>query len=587
MKNKPNIQTRFFRISATLLTLVFFFIGSCFANEEANKALVQSIRNCDIKGVKEAIKAGADTKVISDAMRYASSACNIELVKLLLESGAVVNAKEERDFMPSYGTTGLLHASLQGRYDVAKLLIEHGADVNLAGNYGQTPLIYASEYRQPDIVKLLLENGADVNARDGKGETAFTLALDAYLMDYDKKYFDIITLLLNSGADVTVKNESYRETALTKALYKKDTELAQLLLKHGADVDEYSPLAGAAYRGEINIIKFLLANGANVNGDKYNSALWYALKSEHYDVANLLIKYGSDVNLLDGQGRSVLWKVVLNKGGLDVIKLLIENGADVNAGNGSVLMAAARKGKFEIAKLLIEYGADVNKVDSEGRSALIVATEEYEPKIVELLIKHGADLNIKDNKGRSAITIAVNDDSPKIIELLEQHNAESFEKAFFADPNKALLTSVRKNNLENVKKALAYGADINARGQEGETAIWEALAKKNIQIFEYLVENGADINLKVEGVTPIFVAILYGGPEDVEYLIKKGADVNIRGEGGNTALIWAASRGDNKIVKLLIDNGADINAKDNKGQTALSLAKYKKTREILTQAGAK
>jgi hypothetical protein len=113
-------------------------------------------------------------------------------VSKLLRRGANPNAKED-------GSTPLHLAVLKEHADIAKLLLEHGADVNAKDKYGGTPLHRAVLTEDADVVTLLLEHGADVNAKDKYGGTPLHLAAA-------KGHADIARLLLEHGADPSIKD---------------------------------------------------------------------------------------------------------------------------------------------------------------------------------------------------------------------------------------------------------------------------------------------------------------------------------------------------------------------------------------------
>jgi ankyrin repeat protein len=118
---------------------------------------------------------------------------------------------------------------------------------------------------------------------------------------------------------------------------------------------------------------------------------------------------------------------------------------------------------------------------------------------------------------------------------------------------------------------------INAAGHDDLPEVKRLLAK------------GADINAKVSliGITALIGASYKGQREVVEFLLAKGADVNAKTYYGNTALMMASSNGHSEVVKLLLAKGADVNDKDEEGRTALDLARSRGVKELLIKVGAK
>ncbi|RDW75101.1 hypothetical protein BP6252_06243 [Coleophoma cylindrospora] len=127
-------------------------------------------------------------------LHWASHNGHINIVKLLLEKGADVNAADKDSCSPLYW------ASQDGQIDVVKLLLEKGASINTAEHTGWTPLHRASEDGHVDVVKLLLEMGANINATGMNGKAPLYIASK-------NGHGDVVKLLLEKSANVNTADE--------------------------------------------------------------------------------------------------------------------------------------------------------------------------------------------------------------------------------------------------------------------------------------------------------------------------------------------------------------------------------------------
>jgi ankyrin repeat protein len=201
--------------------------------------------------------------------------------------------------------------------------------------------------------------------------------------------------LLNSGANV---NDAFERddselsgmTALMAASSRGHSELVQLLIKRGANVNlkHYSgttALMSAAGSGDESTVKALLDAGADVNATTVSphagelTPLSFTIHNDHpqrFEIAKLLLAAKAEVNPKVQFAVSPLMHALED---LEMVKLLIAHGADVNQKNfrgATPLMGAAVGKNVAVVKYLIEKGADVKARDKDGYTALMAAKNE-------------------------------------------------------------------------------------------------------------------------------------------------------------------------------------------------------------------
>jgi uncharacterized protein len=370
------------------------------ANHTGATPLLLAAQNGNAAMIERLLTAGADpnaplTPTRDTALMLAARTGKADAVKVLLDHRAEVNAKETWG-----GTTALMWAVSERHPDVAKMLVEHGADVNAKSYFvpsasGRgfegtapvppkpnqpieefasgmlTPLMFAARENDPESAKLLVKAGADLNAQGADGKDALSLAF------FDGSY-DVADFLIASHANVNQK-DAQRFTPLFWAVDRRNMETAPnfpwmvtrdpfplivKLLDAGADPNavinstprarmrEGSPrlvyattLMRAAFSGDIELVKLLLAHGADphiISSDRETTLMaacgtgfingYHRQRppAERLEVVKLLIDRGEDVNAADGYGITPLM-VAANLGDLNVVKYLVEKGADLNA----------------------------------------------------------------------------------------------------------------------------------------------------------------------------------------------------------------------------------------------------------------
>jgi ankyrin repeat protein/beta-lactamase regulating signal transducer with metallopeptidase domain len=344
-------------------------------------------------------------------------------------------------------------------------------------------------------------------------------------------------------------------------------------------------LFAAAESGNVEQVRALISDGADVNAHDRSgrTALHYAARQSHVEVPRLLIARGADVNAGTQMGRTPLLTAAHN-GHEQVAELLLKNGAhvnDVDSAGYTPLYYAIWADDEATVKTLIAHGADVNKTPKGDYSPLVYAIWQWHAGNVKALMDAGADINVKDGNGWTPLYWAVDEGNPEVLKLLINAGVR------ISDIHKAVL----EGDLEQVKRIVESGTNVDTRDDVGRPLSHWALAAGQMEVFDYLLNSGVDVTAAANnGSTLLHIASRKGLTDVVKRLIAKGVSVNARTNRGETALFAAATRGYKVVCQLLVANGADVNAKDNQGRTPLSYAEgrydCRKVAELLREHGA-
>jgi ankyrin repeat protein/beta-lactamase regulating signal transducer with metallopeptidase domain len=304
----------------------------------------------------------------------ASTKGDVETVEFLIAKGADINMRDRNGqsilmeategghsetvaLLRQHGAKETLHDAVvgPGNLTMLKRLISEGCDINALGSGGRTPLFLAVRFGHKDMVEVLLNEGADVN-----------IAPDIWpplILATRTGKKEIAAMLLKKGADITAQ-DLVGLTAMGIAKVRGDTETVELLSARARQLDpekEIMTIFDYVQIGDAEKIKSLIAAGQDVNTKTKNGevALHGAAWRGRREIAELLIQNGADVNIQSKGGATPLW-TACQRGKTEIVELLLANGADINVKNnaGKTALDIAREREHtEIVELLQKHGA--------------------------------------------------------------------------------------------------------------------------------------------------------------------------------------------------------------------------------------
>jgi len=392
---------------------------------------------------------------------------------------SVLSGPTKADMVSTQGSAALIWAAARNDMETMELLLSAGVDVNGTNDYGATALYAAAaESASVALVKKLLEAGANANTSLMSGETALMQA--SRLGD-----LETVRALLAAGADPNKQEKNGGQTALMWAAAESHPKVVAELVQNKADVNAHSNSGYTALmfsaRGDAKSARTMLGAGADPNaampGSK-QTALIIASTMGQTDVVAALLEKGADPNLHDGNGFTALHSAV----------------RDSNYGED----AAQRATAVATVKQLLKYKADPNsrihqegkqttqapnEVKLEGATPIALAAEVNNLDAIKALVEGGADPNLATVNGMTPLILASGGGTD------EQRPRPLDERAMAVNTARYLVE---------------HGANVNATGDFGWTALHMAAYQGLNDVIEYLISKGAKTEVFDElGQTPL------------------------------------------------------------------------------------
>jgi ankyrin repeat protein len=340
--------------------------------------------------------------------------------------------------------------------------------LDLKKHEGRTALMLACDYKRYDVIKLLLDSGADINV--------------IYNTEPDQ-YGHRIRFLVGFSDDAIV----YFDGSCVSSIFIKNMEdngldhgIAELLLSYDINRDNLNKtlieLAGNGNIDTDDLITILMKKGAEINfqSSNGNTALMEACFSSNVKLVKRLLSYSADINIKNSRGATALLYAcghctdeIPDANNLIIPLLLnLKPDFDVEASDcfttPLLYYASQNNCNIEILKVLCDK-SNLHYRDKYGKNALILQcayNKIVDLEVVKTLLLAGIDINSQDDKGRTALLVTkFTEDNYDVIKFLLDHNANI--NLYNKEGNTALMLASKDNKVDLVQLFLDYGAQLN------------------------------------------------------------------------------------------------------------------------------
>lgn len=275
----------------------------------------------------------------------------------------------------------LTYAILYNKPDIVKLLIKHGARIDILDNEDRSILYIAIKYDYQDIIDILLEHNKDsigillfdIRDRNNNVPVHYAIMFNNWLA---------LTKLLDAGASPNTTNKN-GYNSLHLSVYVRSYKMCSIVLKYNVDI-----------------------NSRLISGE---TALHIACNLQLLDIAKLLITNGINVNIQDFDHEFTSLHYSVNLNNKELVLLLLENGADPNiqdvVGNTVVHYVVSENNLECLTMIMNSHNVNLNVWNFDGKIAMILALEidlPNLPEYIDILIT-GSNVNIQDNTGNTCL----------------------------------------------------------------------------------------------------------------------------------------------------------------------------------------
>jgi len=380
---------------------------------------------------------------------------------------SILSGPAKQEIAATQGVAALIWAASHNDKEMVDLLLSAGVNPKAANEFGATALYAAADFDDPAVTKKLLAAGADPNVALLSGETAVMAAAR-------EGHAAVVKALLEAGADPNAKEKNGGQTALMWAIAGGYSAVTEELVRHKADVNARTKSGNTALmfaaRGDLASTRTLLDAGADPNvaiPDWGGTPLIIASTMGQAAIVEALLNKGANHQQRDNNGFTALHSAVRDSDygedreqrarAVATAKVLLAHGADPNA-------------RLHQEKPTVRA---LNELEFEGATPLALAAEVNNLDAIKVLVDGGADPNIPTAKGTTPLILA---------------------SGAGTDVQRARSVDERSMAVETARYLLDHGADVNAAGQFGWTALHSAAYQGINDLIELLVSKGAKID---------------------------------------------------------------------------------------------
>ncbi|TYP99247.1 ankyrin repeat protein [Tenacibaculum adriaticum] len=415
-----------------------------------------------------------------------------------------------------FGFDAVVYALLENTNEkvIKHLLSKKGNDVNKLTHDGRTYIFWASYKNNMPIVKHLLANGAKTDVIDDKGYSILNFTAVAGVENSD-----LYDLLIKHGADVVKDKTPKGADALLLIIPNlSDFKMVDYFTNKGLDIkatdkDGNGAFNYTAQKGNKKMLELLIKKGLpykalNKKGD---NAMLFATKGSRrgynsLDFFKYLESLGINPNITNNEGLTPLHNLAYSNKDVASFNYFIDKGVDVNKADkegNTALLNAVSNNSLAVIKLLASKTKNTDHINKDGESALTKALRN-KPEIVDFLVQKNANVSVVDVKGYDLSYYLFKTFNPKDKEAFQQKLKTLTTKGLKIgntqkDGSTLYHLAVEKQSVPMLEFIKKYNININAKNSKGLTALQKAvMTAKNNSIIKFLIAEGANKTVKTD-----------------------------------------------------------------------------------------